>query len=631
MLVCASAVVASRAISAGTREADRSALASDQFQDARFLAAVEDANLNEFLATQTDDAKAGFVASAARLTQALDAIQSSQDAPAINDVTDEQRQYVAQATHLFSLVDAGKLDQATDFQRYQAEPILDHMTSDLGSLEKEHRAGSVAQLRSIRREAAALQAGTPLVLGLVILLLAGLSFVTRAYRRSVEQQALHDALTGLPNRVYFSRRAVQAVAAAPRTAADPLVIMLDLDRFKEVNDTLGHHHGDQMLVEVASRISRVLRPLDVVSRLGGDEFAVLVTEGGVDQGLRIAHRIAEVLEPAFLLDGVTVSVEASMGVASLSQTERREAPQDPAELAAELLRQADIAMYEAKMARSGISVYRAGAEGAPPARLALLGELRDALNRDELVLHYQPKVGADSDQLLGVEALVRWNHPTRGLLSPAEFIGLAEGTTLIQRLTAVVVEKALALSREWLDRGIRLPVAVNVSARCLLDAHFPDMITGQLVKAGVPADHLCLELTESTIMVDPDRALAIMHELRTLGVRMSVDDFGTGYSSMAYLKILPVDELKVDRSFVSQMNTSSDDTMLVQSAIDLGHNLGMSVVAEGVEDHQTLTALRGLGADVIQGYFLGKPMDRDDLERWVGDRVAQRTEAAHLG
>jgi diguanylate cyclase len=623
MVVSASAVIASRAISEGTRQADRSARVADQFQDARFLAALEDANLNEFLATRTDEAKAGFIQSAARLSSALSAIESAEDAPAINDVTDEQREYLAQGTRLFQLVDAHRFSDATDFQKFQAEPILDHMTSDLGTLEEEHQNSSVAQLRSVRHEAAALQAGTPLVLGLVILLLAGLSYVTRSYRRSVEQQALHDALTGLPNRVYFARRAVQAVSAAPRNNADPLVIMLDLDRFKEVNDTLGHHHGDQMLIEVASRISSVLRPLDVVCRLGGDEFAVLIIDGGIDQGVRIARRITEVLEPAFLLDGVTVSVEASMGVASLSQTESRDVEVLPAELAAELLRQADIAMYEAKMQRSGIAVYRAGAEGAPPARLALLGELRDALNRDELLLHYQPKVGADTDDLLGVEALVRWNHPTRGLLAPAEFIGLAEGTTLIQRLTTVVVEKALALSKEWLDRGVRLPVAVNVSARCLLDAHFPDMITGQLIKAGVPADHLCLELTESTIMVDPDRALAIMQDLRALGVRLSVDDFGTGYSSMAYLKILPVDELKVDRSFVSQMNTSTDDTMLVQSAIDLGHNLGMSVVAEGVEDHQTLLALKDLGADVIQGYYLGKPMDQAVLEEWVAARVDQ--------
>jgi EAL domain-containing protein (putative c-di-GMP-specific phosphodiesterase class I) len=272
------------------------------------------------------------------------------------------------------------------------------------------------------------------------------------------------------------------------------------------------------------------------------------------------------------------------------------------------------------MARTGISHFSTENEGARPARLALLGELREALNNDELVLHYQPKVAAGSGQLLGVEALVRWQHPTQGLLAPAEFIPVAEATTLIQRLTSIVIDKALAMSREWLDRGVRMPVAVNVSARSLLDETFADTVARALVRADIPADHLCLELTESTIMSDPERALSIMQQLRILGVRLSVDDFGTGYSSMAYLKILPVDELKVDRSFVSQMNTSADDTMLVQSAIDLGHNLGMSVVAEGVEDHQTLLALKDLGADVIQGYYLGRPMDQSLLEQWVCDR-----------
>ena len=314
--------------------------------------------------------------------------------------------------------------------------------------------------------------------------------------------------------------------------------MLDLDRFKEVNDTLGHHQGDELLVEVASRITAVLRPADTVARLGGDEFAVLLASGGAQAAHRVAERIGEALEAAFILDGVTVSVEASMGIGVYTPS-RTEPAVDPAARAGQLLRHADIAMYEAKLGRTGISHFSSENEGARPARLALLGELREALNHDELVLHYQPKVAAGSGQLLGVEALVRWQHPTQGLLSPAEFIPVAEATTLIQRLTAIVIDKALAMSREWLDRGLRMPVAVNVSARSLLDETFADTVAEALLRADVPADHLCLELTESTIMSDPDRALAIMQQLRNLGVRLSVDDFGTGYSSMAYLKILP--------------------------------------------------------------------------------------------
>ncbi len=623
VLAAVVAVLGSRAISTETSKARVAARASDLYQDAKFYGSSQDAALNEYLLTADPNAQDAYRVAAQGLTDSLRAIESVQDAPAIAGILDEQRTYTAQAEKLFELRDSGDakdLARIANIQGYQAEPILVHMTGELAALEQQHHASAAAQLDAVRLRAAALDVGTPVALGLVLLLLFGLSSVTRAYRRNVEDQALHDALTGLPNRLLFSDRATQAVRGALRGGTEPAVIMLDLDRFKEVNDTLGHHQGDELLIEVAARIAGVLRPGDTVARLGGDEFAVLLATGGAPGAHRVAERIARALEPAFILDGVTVSVEASMGIGVYAPS-RLDPPAEPADRAAELLRQADIAMYEAKMGRSGISHFRGENEGARPARLALLGELRDALNRDELVLHYQPKVAAGSGQLLGVEALVRWQHPTQGLLPPAEFVPVAEATTLIQRLTLIVVDKALTMSREWMDRGIRMPVAVNVSARCLLDLEFPDTIAAALARVGVPADHLCLELTESTIMSDPDRALQIMQQLRSIGVRLSVDDFGTGYSSMAYLKILPVDELKVDRSFVSQMNTSADDTMLVQSAIDLGHNLGMSVVAEGVEDQQTLLALKDLGADVIQGYYLGRPMDETLLAQWVIDRA----------
>jgi diguanylate cyclase (GGDEF)-like protein len=622
VLVAASgvAIFGSRAISRETASAKSAARASDLYQEARFWAASQDAKLNEYLLNGDPNAKDQYDEAAKSLTNSLTRIESVQDAPAIRGLLDDQRTYTAQAVKLFALVDSGHTETVADIQRFQTEPILDRMTDVIAALEAQHHAAAAAQLEAVRVHAAALDVGTPSVLALVLLLLLGLSSVTRAYRRNVEEQALHDALTGLPNRTLFADRAAHAVRSASRAGAHPAVIMLDLDRFKEVNDTLGHHQGDQLLIEVAARIAAVLRPTDTMARLGGDEFAVLLADGGVQGAHRAAARIAEALEPSFTLDGVTVSVEASLGVSVHDVT--TDSAEDAASRAAELLRHADMAMYDAKMGHTGISHFRGESEGARPARLALLGELREALNRDELVLHYQPKVAAGSGKLLGVEALVRWQHPTQGLLPPSEFIPVAEATTLIQRLTLIVVDKALAMSREWLDRGVRMPVAVNVSARSLLDLSFPDAIAAALGRARVPAGLLCLELTESTIMHDPDRALSIMQELRTIGVRLSVDDFGTGYSSMAYLKILPVDELKVDRSFVSQMNTSIDDTMLVQSAIDLGHNLGMSVVAEGVEDKQTLLALKDLGADVIQGYYLGRPMDEAVLQQWVADRAA---------
>jgi diguanylate cyclase (GGDEF)-like protein len=546
-------------------------------------------------------------------------MQADSDGLAIRDLVNEQQLYTSIAGKVIAALDAGDRDDALGELLRSTQTVLTNIVNDLSVLEETQHQSSTAQLSAARAHAATLNVGTPIVLGLALLLLLGLWLVTRSYRRNVEDQALHDALTGLPNRLLFANRASKAIAAAARDDAEPVVMMIDLDRFKEINDTLGHHHGDQLLIQTAARIAGTLRPADTVARLGGDEFAVLLADGGRAVGTQVAERIAQALEPAFSIDGVTVSIEASIGIAHHAASISAGTP-DSAERAAELLRHADIAMYEAKGQHAGFAHYLADSEDASPGRLALLGELRDAMNRDELVLHYQPKLAADDGTLLGVEALVRWNHPTRGLLPPSEFIALAEGTTLIQRLTTIVVGKALALSKEWLDNGVRLPVAVNVSARSLLDMDFPTGIAAQLAAAGVPADLLCLELTESTIMTDPDRALLVMQDLRALGVRLSVDDFGTGYSSMAYLKVLPVDELKVDRSFVGEMTASAEDTMLVQSAIDLGHNLGMSVVAEGVEDHQTLVTLQNLGADIIQGYYLGRPMDSAALRQWVSDR-----------
>jgi diguanylate cyclase (GGDEF)-like protein len=624
--LCLLAVVGSRAAAGQTAQGQQAADRSDRFMDARFDAAHQESALRKYIGTRQLADAHGFQAATRQYRESLRTIERHEAGAEVRELLREQQQYTDNLAVVLERVADGRSADAADLEQRLAEPVMDRMTSQLSVLEESHHQDSVAQLESARAYTRALELGTPLVLGLVLLLILALWLATRGHRRSLRHQALHDALTGLPNRLLFANRATQAIAVADRVAGEPVVmIMLDLDRFKEVNDTLGHHHGDRLLVETATRIAGVLRPGDTVCRLGGDEFAVLLPEGGEAVGIAVAERIAAALEPAFSLDGVAVSVEASMGVAAQAVGPDTDPLVAAAERAAELLRHADIAMYEAKAERSGYSVYRAGSADAPPARLALLGELREAMNNDELVVYYQPKIATDSYALLGVEALVRWNHPTRGLLPPADFIALAEATTLIQPLTTIVVGKALTMSREWLDRGVRLPVAVNVSARCLLDPEFPAKIAVQLTAAGVPADHLCVELTESTFMVDPDRALAIMQQLRALGVRLSVDDFGTGYSSMAYLKILPVDELKVDRSFVTHMITSPDDSMLVQSAIDLGHNLGMSVVAEGVEDHETLLALRDLGADVIQGYFLGRPMDPATLAAWMHHRPSPAT------
>jgi EAL domain-containing protein (putative c-di-GMP-specific phosphodiesterase class I) len=365
-----------------------------------------------------------------------------------------------------------------------------------------------------------------------------------------------------------------------------------------------------------------MRPSDTIARFGGDEFAVLLVSGGREAGARVAERIATALEQPFDLDGVCVGIEASIGIATytLPDPDGDARGRELTDQVAAMVRRADSAMYAAKADRSGYAHYTLGHDDDSPNRLATLGELRQALDHGDLVAYFQPKVAADTGVLVGVEALVRWQHPTRGLLLPAEFIALAESTTLIHRITTVVLDQSLAFARDQLDQGRRLPVSVNVSTRCLLDPTFPTSVAEQLGAAGVPGDMLCLEITESTIMVDPDRALAVLRDLHDMGVRLSVDDFGTGYSSMAYLKILPVDELKVDRTFVRDMATNDGNTALVQSAVDLGHNLGLAVVAEGVEDGVTLVALQAVGADVVQGYYTGRPMAQDALRAWLAAR-----------
>ncbi|HZV26744.1 MAG TPA: EAL domain-containing protein, partial [Acidothermaceae bacterium] len=592
LVLCGVAIARGEVVGSHIASASRAVVSADLFQDARAQAAIEDAGASRYILNSSTEALHAEQAAAAALDQTLASISTSEhgtSAGPLRQLAAQHATYDGLARQMVDLVDS---DQADAARRVLAEmeSLSNQIDVQLGALEESHHLVAVARLRTLDREATLLRIGTPIALVLAMLVLGGSALVNRANRRSMQQQALHDALTGLPNRLLFADRASHALAAGRRTGSEPVVMMLDLDRFKEVNDTLGHREGDRLLVGVAERLIGSVRPGDTVARLGGDEFAILLVDGGIGAGSLAAARILKALEPPFDLDGVTVSIEASIGLATTGDLSGSLGAAD-AVLAADLLRHADIAMYEAKAQRCGYRSF-AGDDNAPPARLAMLGELRNALDNDELVLHYQPKVAADTGELIGVEALVRWQHPTRGLLQPAEFIGLAESTTLIQRLTTIVIDKALALVRERLEDGVRLPVAVNISARSLLNSGFPATIADQLDHAGVPAQLLCLELTESTMMSDPDKALGVIRELHAMGVRLSVDDFGTGYSSMAYLKVLPVDEIKIDRSFVTHMTTDNDDAMLVQSAIDLGHNLGLSVVAEGVEDSATLIALK---------------------------------------
>jgi diguanylate cyclase (GGDEF)-like protein len=591
------------------------------FQDARYFALLEDAELTKYRLDRAPGALLAHNQASASLDTTLRAVSAI--APNVSEIAQTQTahgRYKLLAAEEAQLIAAGQDVQAATLQAGQLSPLSGQITNSLQVLAESNRVRSDVQLRAVLRAATLLRFGTPIALALALLLLVGLLSVTRVHRRVLHRQAFHDALTGLPNRLLFSDRVSQAIASAARTDAEPVVMMLDLDRFKEVNDTLGHHQGDRLLVQVAARLAAGMRPIDTVARFGGDEFTILLIDGGGEAATHVATRILKSLEPAFCLDGVTVSIEASIGIATAPPGAPDATGAHGAEIVSELLRHADLALYEAKAQQCGYAHFTARSPSASPGRLALLGELRAALDDDQLVLYYQPQVAAYTGEFLGVEALVRWNHPTRGLLSPGEFLALAESTTLIQRLTTIVIDKALQFSRSWLDKGRRLPVAVNVSSHSLLDVNFPAAVAAQLAVAGLPPELLCLELTEGTIMLDPDKAMAILQELRSMGVRVSVDDFGTGYSSMAYLKILPVNELKVDQSFVAHMTTDHSDAVLVESAIALGHNLGLSVVAEGVEDRATLIALEKLGADVIQGYYIGRPMPGEMLLAWSIDQ-----------
>jgi diguanylate cyclase (GGDEF)-like protein len=489
---------------------------------------------------------------------------------------------------------------------------------------------AAAVQEDVRTLQIALAVGLATFYGVVFRLIASAS--TRLRRQSEalrasaardRHHATHDALTGLPNWVLVRDRLEQSLAAASRTTDEVALLLIDLDRFKEINDTLGHSYGDKLLEQVGPRLQSVLRDGDTVGRLGGDEFAVLLPSvDGASEAQAVAERLRSALHRPFDVEGVILDIEASIGIV-LSPWHGTDTE--------DLLRNADIAMYAAKELKTGTVVFEPTEHGVATSRLTVLGDLRRALDNDgELFLNYQPKITLDGERIEGVEALLRWQHPTEGLIPPGEFIPVAEGTGIILRLTERVLDLALAQQRRWLDSGHGVPVAVNLSTRCLLDADLPEMVRRLLAAHRVPAELLRLEVTESAVMGDAARCMAVLQRLHDLGVRLSIDDFGTGYSSMAYLRRLPVDELKIDRSFVLGMTTAAQDAVLVRTAIDLGHNLGLTVVAEGVENAEHVAALRELGCDIAQGYHYARPMLPEaltELLEQVGTLYAERAAA----
>jgi diguanylate cyclase (GGDEF)-like protein len=425
-----------------------------------------------------------------------------------------------------------------------------------------------------------------------------------------EYQALHDSLTGLPNRTLFRDRVEHALATlGPHGSL--AVLLADLDRFKEINDTLGHHNGDLLLNEVARRLRAALDSDVTVARFSGDEFALLLPRiDSVEEASATAQHVLDILQESFALADVEINVNASIGIAVHPLHGSN---------ANKLIQRADVAMYVAKESHSGFEVYSTDRDGYSPARLALASELRQAIENEDLLVHYQPKVDIRTRRVVGVEALVRWIHPEHGFMPPDDFIPLAEHTGLIQPLTKLVLRSALHQCREWQAEGLDLDVSVNLSVRSLLDLQLPESVAALLSEFSVEPTRLVLEITESSIMADPIRAADVVDRLSGLGIGLAIDDFGTGYSSLSYLKRLPVSEIKIDKSFVMSMTSQDNDAVIVRSTVDLGRNLGLRVVAEGVETIEMFDELKRLGCDIAQGYLLSRPLPADDLTAWAKD------------
>jgi len=427
---------------------------------------------------------------------------------------------------------------------------------------------------------------------------------------ALAHQALHDILTGLPNRTLLHDRLEQAVLDAKRRKEPLALLLLDLDEFKAVNDTFGHHVGDLLLTQVGPRLQTDLREADTVARLGGDEFAILLPGSDLSGASRIAAGLLRSLDRPFIVENESLLVGASIGIAMFPEH---------GDTALLLLRRVDIAMYAAK-AELGNTYARYAPEqdhqGAN--RLALITELRTAIEMDQLRLEFQPQVSLRSGRATCVEALVRWDHPHRGVVAPAAFIPIAEQTSVINPLTEWVLEQALRAVRSWHENGLDVPVAVNLSTRNLLDPLFPLTVADLLRGVGVPASKLRFEITESVLMAEPERALVTLGHLRAMGVQLALDDFGTGYSSLAYLNRLPLHEVKIDRSFVQGIcSLDGGNATIIQATVDLGHRLGFKVVAEGVETQEAWDRLIELGCDIVQGYHIARPMPAADVLRWL--------------
>jgi diguanylate cyclase len=418
--------------------------------------------------------------------------------------------------------------------------------------------------------------------------------------------AKYDPLTDLPNRNLMYERLEEEIVAHCRERKPMSFMLIDLDQFREINDAIGHQAGDYLLQKVGRRLRSALAKDDTVARLGGDEFGMLLANTDEQSAIAAADRLLKLLEQPFSLDRLTLNVRGSIGIAVFPNHAREKNA---------LFRCADVAMYQAKQNGTGFAAYCAARDAYSTERLELMADLNQSIDKNQLFLVYQPKVNLGSGTITGVESLVRWQHPN-GMIPPDRFIPMAEQTGFIKSLTKWGLCKALAQAKDWIRQGIEASVSVNLSPRVLHDDHFADHVGQTLREIGVAPEHLEFEITESLIMADPARALQILTKISCMGVSLSIDDFGTGYSSLAYLKKLPVDKVKIDKSFVLHMTEDQNDAQIVRSTIELAHNLGLKVIAEGVEDREAFNCLCELGCDEVQGYYLSRPLPATEITNW---------------
>jgi diguanylate cyclase (GGDEF)-like protein len=586
---------------------------TQQWGDVYLRIGIEYEQLVDFVRADSDAGREPLVASIGSAEETLRRLNAHGGPTESFQAESLQNTYAGYSYTLRDLVDA----QAGG-NRAQVLRDADQASLSASALRKQasvniarNNLASAALLAQAQRSNRQLLFAVAVISGVDLMVVVFCAFVLVAYQVSTERQArdsryraAHDGLTGLANRSLLIEKLDAAIAEG---AAG--LVLLDLNRFKEVNDTLGHHAGDLLIQEVARRLTGSARSGDTVARLGGDEFAVVLPDvTGADDLLAVSRRIlTEVCGPAEV-DGVTVDVSASVG-ASLFPV--------PSTTAAELLQHADVAMYTAKRGHLGVALYDPSADENSFERLGAVGELRRAIENGEHELHYQPKVRLSDRTVCGVEALVRWRHPTRGLVFPDQFISVAEQNGLIRPLTDVVLTMALAQMREWRGAGRRIPVAVNVGADCLQDPDFTARLRELMTRYGTPPGDLTVEITESAVIIDPVRAAVVLAEIRSLGVRISIDDFGTGYSSMSYLQEMPLDELKIDRRFTSRIESAGRGRAIVAAIVDLAHALDLEVVVEGVEEEATLEVLDRIGCESAQGYHFCRPRPATEVLGWI--------------